>query len=144
MLEQVCAEIRNYFVRCVNDIHEGDFRIVDGVLQGADFLKDKQYFRIVGSVFNDGVHQFKSSELVDEEFHGAIWSMAVPKAVIDLSTEIDEWVKSNKSAIDSPYVSESFGGYSYSKNSSGYSSDGGGGTTWQSHFSSRLNPYRKV
>lgn len=144
MLEQVCAEIRNYFVRSVNDIHTGDFSIMGGMLQGVDFLQEGQYFRVVGSVFNDGVHQFQSSELVDEEFHGAIWSMAVPKAVIDLSTEIEEWVKANKSAIDSPYASESFGGYSYSKNSGGYGGDGGGGATWQSHFASRLNPYRKA
>lgn len=144
MLEQICAEIRNYFIRGVVDIHMGTFTVKDGELQGTDFLQPNQYFRVVGSVFNDGVHQYQSSVLVDEEFHGAIWSMAVPKAVIDLSTEIQKWVNDNKAVLDSPYQSESFGGYSYSK-SSGYSGGGGGGgSDWQNHFASRLNPYRKA
>lgn len=142
MLGLVCAEIRNYFIRSINDIHIGDYTIKDGVLESADFLQPNQYFRVVGSMFNDGVYQFPSSELVDEEFHGAVWSMAVPKAIIDLAAEIQEWTIKNKSVIDNPYDSESFGGYSYSKSSSGYG--GGGGVTWQSHFASHLNPYRKV
>lgn len=142
MLEQICAEIRNYFIRGLSDIHTGDFSIVDGMLQNVDFLQEKQYFRIVGSIFNDGVHQYPTSVLVDEEFHGAVWSMAVPKAVIDLAADVQSWLTANKTVIDSPYMTESFGGYSYSK-ASGNTGESGS-ITWQDHFANRLNPYRKA
>ena len=97
---------------------------------------------------NDGVHK-KEDELADEgTFNGAVWKMRVPQAVIELSEEIEAWQKENgslQSANMSPYVSESFGGYSYSKGSSTYSSgDNKGSVTWQSMFAKRLNPYRKI
>ena len=63
MLTEVCAEIRNYFVK---NIYEGTFEIVGGKITPLDFLQEGQYFRIVGSVFNDGVHQSSTSSLVDE------------------------------------------------------------------------------
>lgn len=139
MLEQICAEIRNYFVR---SIRIGDFVIEGGALRGVDFLQDGQHFRIVGSVFNDGVYQFPATKLVNEGFSGAIWAMAVPPAVIALAAEIEKWVADNKTALDSPYASESYDGYSYSKHGGG--GDNGTSVSWQSHFAARLNPYRKV
>lgn len=139
MLEQICAEIRNYFVR---EIRTGDFVIEGGKFRGMDFLQDGQHFRIVGSVFNDGVYQFPATKLVNEEFSGTIWAMAVPPAVIALAAEIEKWMADNKTALDSPYATESYGGYSYSKyGGGGYN---GTGVSWQSHFAARLNPYRKV
>ena len=74
--------------------------------------------------------------------------MAVPQEVLDLSAEIDEW-KAKYATVDSqsmsPYNSESFGGYSYSKSAGGSSdSSKGNPSSWQSAFSNRLNRWRKI
>ena len=148
MLTELCAEIRNYFLRDYRrDIHVGTFTISGGSIEPLSFLQNGQYFRIVGSVFNDGVHKYgeNDSSLVDETFSGAVWAMAVPPAVIALSQEIDDWVAANGAALASPYQSESFGGYSYSKASGGTKSDGSGvAYSWQSQFASKLSPYRRI
>lgn len=140
MLEQILNHLHNYFI--VKDgVHTGEFEIVNGSIN-LDFLQTGQYFRISGSVFNDGVYQYPVSGLQDESFSGSVWAMAVPPAVISLSTEIGEWVGKYGDSADSPYTSESFGGYSYSKGAGG--ADGSGHTTWQSVFATRLNHWRKV
>lgn len=141
MLAELCAELKNYFLRNQSeDIHNGLFTISDGSID-LPFLLDGQYFRIVGSVMNDGVYQYPVSELADETFSGSIWAMAVPPAVIALAAEIDGWNKANAEALASPYQSESFGGYTYSK---GNSSSGTGGYDWRDQFSNRLNKYRRL
>lgn len=147
MLTQICAEIRNYF-SSERDRIIGDFEIVDGNIVPPVSILDNQYYRIVGSVFNDGVHKYgdASDILVDEpKFHGAVWLMRVPEDVINLATEIAEWQNKNGDVLASPYQSESFGGYSYSKASGG--STAGGGVSdygWKNAFASRLNRYRKI
>lgn len=140
MLEQVLSEIHNWFQV---DIRHGTYTIQDGGI-ALPFLRDGQYFRIVGSVFNDGLHQYGPDMplLEDEIFTGAVWALAVPKAVVELDGEISEWQKKYGAVIDSPYTSESFGGYSYTKASGAGDSTGSGG--WQSAFRARLNPYRKL
>ena len=147
MLTELCQELRNWFER---EKHFGAFTIEGGQLADGSFLQDGQYFRIVGSVFNDGVHVWPNDVLVDETFEGAIWAMAVPPAVVALSEKIDEWVKTYDGVGGtnmSPYSSESFGGYSYSKGGSGGSSGknrGNGAPTWQSMFANELNRWRKI
>lgn len=149
MLTEICAEINNYFSNEKNRII-GDFAIVDGNIVPPINIKNGQYYRIVGSTFNDGVYEFGGAEdaLWDEpKFHGAIWLMDVPRDVIQLAEEIKEW-KNNYCKVDSPnmspYSSESFGGYSYSK-ARGYASSGGGMlTSWENIFASRLKPYRRI
>lgn len=148
MLTEICAEIRNYFSLDKDKIL-GDFSVEDGHITPSFDLEENQYYRIVGSVFNDGVHK-AGDNLVDEgTFHGAIWKMRVPTAVLDLADEIAAWQAENgslQSANMSPFTSESFGGYSYQK-SSGSSTEAGAGATavtWQTMFSKRLNPYRKA
>ena len=138
MLTEICAELRNYF-EVPNGRHFGKFEISGGSIAPLDFLQDGQYFRIIGSVFNDGVHQYQASDLTDEVFHGAVWSMAVPPAVIDLAAEIEEYNKSDAGKT-SPYTSESFGVYSYTKGT-----DASGATIgWQKAFASRPNQWRKL
>lgn len=137
MLTEICAEIRNYFV---SDIHNGTFEIVGGKITPLDFLKENQYFRIIGSVFNDGVYKNTADlKLTDEVFSGAVWSMAVPPSVIDLAAEIEAFNKSD-AGKPSPYTSESFGGYSYSK----ATDSNGVPLTWQKAFASRLNKWRRI
>ena len=99
---------------------------------------------IKGSIFNDGVYQYgEELDLKDETFDGAIWAMAVPNQVIALSEEINQWILDNSVALSTPYQSESFGVYSYSLKNGGQS-DGNNELTWQSHFASRLNAWRKA
>lgn len=144
LMTQLCAELKNYFLRDYNkDIHTGEYTISDGSIS-LPFLLDGQYYRIVGSALNDGVYKYgdRTNVLSDETFKGAIWAMAVPPAVVALAEEIEGWQKTNATVLDSPYQSESFGGYSYSKAGSGIS--GGGAYSWRDHFASRLNPYRRL
>ena len=138
ILTEICAELRNWFV-VPNGVHIQTYTISGGSIAPLDFLQDGQYFRIVGSVFNDGVYQYPASDLTDEVFNGAVWEMAVPPAVIDLSAEIDEYNKSDAGKA-SPFTSESFGGYAYTK-----ATDASGAPIgWQKAFASRLNQWRKL
>ena len=139
MLEQVLMNIRNWFT-VDGGIHSGTFTIEDGGIT-LPFIANGQYFRIIGSVFNDGVYQYPAASLVDEEFSGAIWALAIPPAVIELADEISKWQTKNGETSTSPYQSESFGGYSYSKATDSVS---GGAVTWQSAFRKQLNVWRKI
>ena len=139
MLEQVLMNIRRWFP-VEGGVHSGTFTIEGGGIT-LPFLLTNQYFRIVGSVFNDGLHQYPAVDLTDETFTGSVWALAVPKAVIDLADEIQKWQDKNADALSSPYSSESFGGYSYSKATN---SATGGAETWQSHFGQQLSAWRKI
>lgn len=139
MLEQVLMHLKNWFL-VPGGIHEGTYTIEDGGI-ALPFLANGQYFRICGSVFNDGLHQYPASDLKAETFEGTVWELAIPQAVIELAAEIEAWQKKNGDASVSPYQSESFGGYSYSKATD---SATGGAVTWQTAFRSRLNAWRKL
>lgn len=146
MLTQICQYLRNWFAR---EKLFGTFKVENGVLTFADGealpLLSNQYFRVVGSVFNDGVKQLGVDELQDEPaFTGAVWSMAIPQAVIDLDGEIENWIEKNAEVINSPYSSESFGGYSYTIRTN-YSAQGGSAQiAWQDVFAKQLGPWRKI
>lgn len=139
MLEQVLMNIRRWFP-VEGGIHSGTFTIEDGSIT-LPFLADGQYFRICGSVFNDGLHQYNVLDLIDETFTGTIWALAIPKAVIELADEIQKWQEKNGEASVSPYQSESFGGYSYAKATD---AETGGAVTWQSAFKQQLSAWRKI
>lgn len=143
MLELICGEIRNYFVRSV---HKGTFEVKGGVLTPSDFLLDGQYFRITGSVFNDGVHK-KGTAILDpslniphnETFEGEVWAMAIPPAFIALADQIKEYAGSD-AAKPSPYTSESFDSFSYTK----ATDKNGVVLSWQKAFASQLSKWRKL
>lgn len=138
MLSEICAEIRNYFTRD-EDHYGGTFAVSNGTLP-LDFLQTGQYFRVVGSVFNDGVWQHPATGMTDEEFNGEIWAMRVPPSLVALAEEIEEYANSD-AAKPSPFASESFGGYSYTKTTNG---TGNADNSWQSVFASRLNKWRRI
>ncbi len=158
MLTELCGYLKNWFEV---EMLYGDFVIANNTITYADGselpLLEGQHFRIIGSIFNDGVHLFTSdvsaedssaadTTLRDESFNGSVWTMAVPPDVIKLAEEIKAWrakYESADSAALSPFNSESFGGYSYSK-SSGNTADGTTGNSWQSVFGNRLIRYRKI
>lgn len=142
MLSDLCAELKNWFDRDQPKWF-GEFKVENGAIDLP--LQNGQYFRIVGSVFNDGVYEYPTTSLTDETFSGAVWAMAVPPAVIALSGEIDTWQAQYGAVLSSPYTSESFGGYSYTR-AGGSSSNGASGDTptWQGTFASRLKQWRKI
>ena len=140
ILSEICQELKNWFCDIEKDVYQGTF-IIQGRTLSLPFLQTGQYFRIVGSVFNDGVHQYGTDQLQDETFTGAIWAMRIPPSVIDLANEIDAWVQKNGNAVSSPYQSESWGGYSYSLKSGGTES---GSLGWQTVFAGSLNRWRKL
>lgn len=139
MLEQVLMHLNNWFL-VPGGVHESTYTIEDGGI-ALPFLAKGQYFRICGSVFNDGLHQYPAYDLKAETFDGTVWALAVPQAVIELASEIEAWETKNGDASVSPYQSESFGGYQYSKATDSAS---GGAVTWQSAFRSRMNAWRKL
>lgn len=136
IIDKICAECRNYFWTCK---FYGVFDIVGGRISLPDAIQNGQYFRIIGSTFNDGVYQAPNVKLTDETFDGAIWAMAVPPTVIALAAEIDEYNNSDAAKI-SPYTSESFGGYSYTRNTT----DNGLPFGWQTVFADKLKRYRRL
>ncbi len=142
MMNELCQEIKNYFDRGQQKFF-GTIHIVNGLITNSEFtdaIKMGQYFRIVGSILNDGVYCYNNDlTLIDEDFKGAIWLMAVPRDVITLSEDIEKWLADNEKALQSPYQSESFGGYSYTK-ATGKS----GALSWQDVFAHRLNHYRRA
>lgn len=138
MMTEICEELHNFFEK---KIVCGTFEIKDGVFVAPlDFLQANQYFRIVGSVFNDGVYKNDNKlHLTDEAFNGEIWALAIPPTLIALSTEIKAYSDSDE-AKPSAFTSESFGGYSYSK----ATDESGAALSWQKVFRSRLNRWRKI
>lgn len=110
-LDDLCAELRNYFVK---KVYSGTFTVSGGTLALAD-IAEGQYIRIIDSVFNDGVHKYPLTGLTDEVFTGEIWAMAVPPSVIALAEDIKKLNEEieTRGLLDKGYASESFGGYSY-------------------------------
>lgn len=149
LIEEICQHIRNYFSRYENgDVYAGDITIENGLLSvnGVSLdIPSGRYFRILNSAANDGVYISGTDIPTDEEFKGEIWLMHPTAAFLALASEIGEWQTANGGAGSenmSPYSSESFGGYSYSKGSR--SAGGGTATTWQGQYASRLNAWRKI
>ena len=160
MMTSLCREVRNYFVRTESDKISGSFSVREGGIAlsadaaGAsqdDFrIADGQFFRIVGSLYNDGVWQNSEAmmtNLREEEFTGQVWLMAPPKDFLDLAVEIAAWIERFGDAALSPYASESFGGYSYTlrgtsrRNESARDNED---ASWQTAFKRRLAAYRRI
>ena len=142
MLDELCAEIRNYFVQSESDKHAGTYTINGGTFSPPiDFLKAGQYFRVVGSALNDGVYKNDGRcVFLAETFDGSIWAMSVPPAFIALADRIKEY-KDSDAAKPFPFVSESFGGYSYSK---GQNAAGAASNSWQAVFADELRKWRRI
>jgi hypothetical protein len=144
-MTEVFQYLRNWFDRNQPKYY-GQFKIEDGALVGDYKIATGQFYRIIGSALNDGVYKYGSDELNDETFEGALWLMAVPSDVRKLINEINAW-QEKYGNVDSenmsPFQSESFGGYSYSK-ASGSSASASSVPTWQSVFADRLGRYKKL
>lgn len=165
MLTEICNYLKNWF-DYKQPKYYGDFTIENGSIKVKSIvrevvlheeygekisavksmdIKNGQYFRIVGSIFNDGVHTL-DDELTDEEFEGSVWLMAIPVDVQGAASDIKAW-QDKYGGVDSdnmsPFQSESFGGYSYSKGGTSNNS-ASSVPTWQSIFADRLARYKKL
>ena len=145
-MTEICEYLHNWFCedsdKIIGNIVVGDSEITVpyGVIQPG------QYIRIIDSVFNNGVWQYGEAGFVPETFDGAVWPMKVPQAVIQLATDIEDW-QAKYGSVDSkamsPFNSESFAGYGYSKSSGGVG-EVASPTNWQGVFAARLSPWRKL
>lgn len=143
MLEQILDSIHNYFV---SKETYGRFEITSGVL-AYEGLLEGQYFKLEGSSLNDGIYQWPTNALLDESFDGCIKELSIPRKLVLLADEIQDWMDKYGDVVNSPYQSESFGNYSYSKSGSSRSGRNGnnsGTASWQDVFRTRLNAYRKI
>ena len=139
-LTKLCKELNNWFEYKKVFFF---FYIEKGKIKENLGLLEEQCFRIADSVFNDGVHTLNDN-LKDEVFDGAIWLMAVPKEVLDLCDKITDWEDKYGEAVLSPYTSESFGGYSYTKSESSSGNGDSKSISFRNVFCNELNNWRKV
>ena len=141
MLDKLLRELGWYRRpnKYVNQIKVGKFTIDGGNITPSEFLKENDYYRIIGSKFNDGLYQYPNSDLTDEEFDGAVWVMRVPPALVTLAQQYNEELE-KESGKPSAYISESFGGYSYTKatNSKGVP------LNWEHLHADELNQWRII
>lgn len=104
---ELCEFTHNYFDREDEPI-SGTFAfepdtVPDGVVNG-------QYFRVIGSIFNDGVHKAGDADLTAETFTGRVQPMRVPPAFVALALTITEYDKAIPAG--GKYTSQSFNGWS--------------------------------
>lgn len=156
MLEQLCAQLHNFFERHPvtheRMIHAGTYTIEDGTIE-LPFLLSGQRFRIRGSALNDGVYTYgefirddddtESAELADETFTGEIWEMYPPNGAIRAAIQAAEWLAKYGEVLSSPYTSESVPNYSYSKSGTS-EADGMPSGTWYGVPKSLLNQWRRL
>lgn len=134
MLETVLNYLNNYFVK---DSIKGTFKIEGGILVAPAL--NGQYIKINGSVLNDGVYQYPVTTLNDETFEGEIELLAIPTHLLDVVSKIDDYVTKYP---ETPYQSESFGGYSYNKGSNAGGSEDS--SSWRVVFRSELRKYKRL
>lgn len=154
MLTELCQYLKNWFeldqLSGKVTITDGNITVVsDSLLYGGSVptIQTGQYIHIEGSVFNNGVYQYGDDALTNEIFEGTVWLMGIPQAVIDLDAEITAWrdkYESISSPAMSPFNSESFKGYSYSKSTVSGGSGSESALGWQNVFGPRLAPWRKI
>lgn len=144
MLTEICQYLHNYFDY---ERHYGDISIIGQSVfcDGKEIeIESGQYFALFRQRIPLGV--FQKNELTDKTFTGAIWLMDVPKAILDANTWAEQWKVKNMGVdndANSPFQSESFGGYSYNK---GTNKNGKAGASIfdNAQFAAMLAPYRKL
>lgn len=138
-LYEVLLYLRNFFPGERWKLNEEPIQAGGVELPG---LEEGDYYLVEGSRRNDGLHIYGAGDLVGDELTGYITECRIPAALVAIHEEINYWQQQNADAVTSPYQSESFGGYSYTK------ANGNGGseaaTNWQTAFSSRLRIWRKI
>ena len=161
MLEQILAHLNNWFVRYS---YTGNVTVsADGAVlapsEAAAILQPGRWYRILDSDFHDGVYQVPEEEPEEEPeekeeaeaeepeeeqgetFYCTLWALDVPPGLLSIAAEMEAWQAKYGDVMSSPYQSESFGGYSYSK--AGVSSSNSGTATVWTQFADVLAPYKR-
>lgn len=145
MLEMVLSHLRNWFVRKSKIFYECTIENGELPVLASAYIPEGAFYRMEGSYFNEGLHIRGNDGLDDETSDIKISVLAIPDAVIRLSQDIAEWQDKHGNVADSPYNSESFGGYEYTlKGYSRYGSTSAQASGWRLTFQDRLNPWRKM
>lgn len=149
MLTEICAHLKNYF-----DYSRfyGDISISGGAVscRGVQIDMDEgQYFALFRPHYCLGIFRY-GDELEDRTVkNGSVWLMDIPPAIFAAIEWAEKWNELNggaDSAANSPFQSESFGGYSYSKGSTYKDADSAIGASVfdQAQFKAMLSPYQKM
>lgn len=139
-LADLCAELRNWF--CWDE--DKHFGVSLSDISGLG-IKENQYFRVMDSIFNDGVYKYPKDDFVSEDTKFTVWVMRVPSQVLDLLDAMNTWETKYTDSVEGPYQSESFDGYSRTLRSSGDSSGSAPRAwSWRDQFRSQLDQWRKV
>ena len=141
-MDKILAYLKNYFYRFGEN---GTYTIEDNSITVRGKYVEGQYIRLTGSVLNDGVYKVINIEdnvitldgAVNEVFEGVIYSLVIPKEIIELEKKIKKYEEDNPQG---GYISESFGNYSYNKGTNA----NGELNTWKDVFKVELRPYKKV
>ena len=112
-----------------------DFEITGGKIELPEMWDGDRYI-IEGSRRNDGIHVYGDKDLLPEIFSGTVTELRIDKQLLKKWENINNWCRENEKLIRSPYQSESFGGYSYTKSAAT--------TDWKSVFANDLRPWRKL
>ena len=136
MLEKIIAYLNNDFRVSDDEPETHEWEIVGGTLTIPD-VREGQYVRIFGSLFNDGVRKYPLTGLTDESFTGCVIPLAIPRVILTLAEEIETWSEKNQPTA---FTSESFGGYTYSKATKANGTAAG----WREVFADDLKPYKKM
>lgn len=134
----VMKKCRNYFETGYMD---GSFRITGNKLHD---VPAAHFVCISGSMFHDGVWEVCQgyltgrdvSGLHDEEFDGRVWFLSPPADFLELCNEIKAYEEKNPVGA---FQSESFGEYSYERNTRNNQDCG-----WAATFSGMLAPYCRM
>lgn len=154
-LTDLCEKLRNWFDV---DRHFGTFEIANGTID-LDFIREGQFYRLIGSrqdgvytvldnklkfiksISEDGQGGFDVDGIIarDETFNGAVWELSFPINFLIFYSDMCGWETQYADKVNSPYQSESFGGYS------GTLKTGANGilTVWD-NFSSDLARWQKI
>ena len=143
MIYELLQYLRNWFCQSK---YFGEFKIENGSISKVGDPEEMkivhgQYFRVIGSAMNDDVWKYPTYAMTDETFQGAVWVLAIPKAILSIANEIEQWQAKYGSAVASPWQSESYSPGSYSR-SKGSAADAA--ITWKTAFENRLAPWRKL
>lgn len=143
VLARVMAECRNHFpVACA----AGRVCLEGGVLRLPEPLPACRYVYLEGGLqaglweaqsAPDGLTLTRDGQAIeDEAFCGRVFCLRPPRDFLALAEEAEAY---SEKAPPGPFVSESFGGYSYTR-----ASGNGRPLAWQDTLALRLNAYRRM
>lgn len=146
LLEEVLDHLNNWFVRD-SSVFSNVQIASDGLPQEiGEYVSGKTFYEMRGTYNNDGLHKVDEDELVEEDAERVVVSLlSIPKPLLLIVDEIDEWNKKYGTVAENPFFSEEFSDYKYTIR--GYSSYGAASSTasgWRLAFANRLNPFRKM